>query len=306
MSLEAESREAVFKELAKRGISAIRIEEASGKRKLRGTGNRKRGTGKKPSGVFKGALAGVIVIAAAVGAWFFLTKGTGNGEPGTGNRFKKPAKIVEVKPAPYADRVEEARKKLDEKPDSVEPEKPDPGTNIVWLSKQRYEKRMANGAMVTVIVDNPDEPKPIPVFESGLNNFMTNFLIPGDDIPETPIEFTNEEIMSALMEKIEIKDDDDDDVRFKKESIVMLREQLVDYIKNGKTARDFIYDLQRRQQSEAAYVSEARNMIFESLANDTPQEAKELYKALNKHMNEKGLPNVRLPRKILKRLEEVK
>lgn len=298
--LQATDRADVFRQLEARHLSAIKVEQSAGKPR------KQHAPSGGSSGLAKGLVAAVVVVGGALVAWLLLSQNGGTDEPAS-PKVKKNGTIAVVTPSPssYSNRVEEARKKLDEKPNAAKAEKPDPGTNIVWLSKQRYEKRMANGAMVTVIVDNPDEPKPIPVFESGLNNFMTNFLIPGDDIPETPIEFTNEEIMSALMEKIEIKDDDDEDVRFKKESIAMLREQLVDYIKEGKTARDFIYDLQRRQQSEAAYVSEARNMIFESLANDTPQEAKELYEALNKHMNEKGLPNVRLPRKILKRLEEV-
>ena len=66
MSLEAESREAVFKELAKRGISAIRIEEAKGKAKPRKAPPK---GGSKPSAVFKGAITGLIVVIAAVGAW---------------------------------------------------------------------------------------------------------------------------------------------------------------------------------------------------------------------------------------------
>ena len=82
MSLEAESREAVFKELAKRGLTAIRIEQANGKAKLRKTSPK---GGSKPSGAFKGAIAGIIVVIAAIGAWYFLTRGTGNGEQGTGN-----------------------------------------------------------------------------------------------------------------------------------------------------------------------------------------------------------------------------
>ena len=256
----------------------------------------------------RGLLAAIIVVIGASLAFYFICGQ--DGAPGTSRPTaqhpaeKKRGKIAEAtpaKPKSRAEKLDAAQKKLAEKP-SAKAAKPDPGTNIVWLSKQRYEKRMANGDMVTVIVDNPDEPKPIPVFESGLNNFMTNFLVPGEDIPETPIEFTNEEIMQALMEKIEPKDDDDDTVRFKKESVAMLREQLLDYINEGKTAQDFLHDLQRRQNLEAAYVREARDMIFDSLANDTPGQARELYDALNKHMNEKGLPKIRLPRRILKQM----
>ena len=301
VEIEAEDRQGVFPELAKRGISAIRVEETTSKAKKHGMGNGVQRIGNPAIGkpLLRGLVAGVLVVAAAVGAWLFLS--SPKSDAPSEKEDKKSGKIAEVTPMSREERLDAARKKLGEKP-SEEVAKPDPGTNIVWLSKQRYEKRMANGAMVTVIVDNPDEPKPVPVFESGLNNFMTNFLIPGEDIPETPIEFTNEEIMQALMEKIEIKDEDDDTVRFKKESVAMLREQLVDYIKDGKTAQDFIHDLQRRQQFEAEYVREARNMIFDSLANDSAEHARELYDALNKHMNEKGLPKVRLPRRILKQM----
>ena len=93
MSLEAESREAVFKELARRGITAIRIQQASGKRKPAHPPSR------IPHSLLKGAIAGLIVVVAAVGAWYFLARGTGNGEQGTDNGPKKPAKIAEVTPA---------------------------------------------------------------------------------------------------------------------------------------------------------------------------------------------------------------
>lgn len=95
MSLEAESREAVFKELAKRGLTAIRIEQANGKAKLRKTSPK---GGSKPSGAFKGAIAGIIVVIAAIGAWYFLTHKQETAQPES--KPKKTAKIAEVKPAP--------------------------------------------------------------------------------------------------------------------------------------------------------------------------------------------------------------
>ena len=95
MSLEAESREAVFKELAKRGLTAIRIEQANGKAKLRKAPPK---GGGKPSGAFKGAIAGLIVVIAAVGAWYFLTQKQETAQPES--KPKKTAKIAEVKPAP--------------------------------------------------------------------------------------------------------------------------------------------------------------------------------------------------------------
>ena len=78
MSLEAESREAVFKELARRGLTAIRIEQANGKAKLRKAPPK---GGSKPSSVFKGAIAGVTVVIAAVGAWYFLSQQQETAQP---------------------------------------------------------------------------------------------------------------------------------------------------------------------------------------------------------------------------------
>jgi S-adenosylmethionine synthetase len=80
-------------------------------------------------------------------------------------------------------------------------------------------------------------------------------------------------------------------------------EELRKYIKDGSTVADFIRDVQRRQQMEAEHVREARGMIMESLAKDDPAQARELYDAINKHMNEKGLPKVRIARKFLKMME---
>ena len=116
MSLEAESREAVFKELAKRGIAAIRIEEAKGKAKPRKASPK---GGSKTSVVLKGAIAGVIVVAAAVGAWFFLTQKQETAKPDT--ETKKPSRIAEVTPAPAA--PVKAVEPKEEKPKPLPPQR---------------------------------------------------------------------------------------------------------------------------------------------------------------------------------------
>lgn len=250
---------------------------------------------KKPSPV-RGVIAGLVVVAVVCVAYFAFFSGN---EKVPEKVEKKPTKIKEVKPAPASKAAVEPVKKTEEKVARTK----EPDTNIVWVSKMRYIKKMANGDSVMVFVDNPDEPKPVPIFEVGLNNFLTNFTTPGEDVPETPMEVSNEEVMQALMEKIEIKDDDTEEVKFQKEAVMVLREELRKYIKDGSTVADFIRDVQRRQQMEAEHVREARGMIMEALAKDDPAQARELYDAINKHMNEKGLPKVRIARKFLKMME---
>ena len=61
IQIEATTRQGVFDELAKRGISAIRVEEAKGKLKKM-PGNSKSG------GIVKGLVGGVIIMAAVVAA----------------------------------------------------------------------------------------------------------------------------------------------------------------------------------------------------------------------------------------------
>ena len=70
IQIAAEDRQGVFQELAKRGISAVRIEETTGKVKTRKNAAPKK-SGKSPA-VGKGLVAGLLVVAVAVVAWYFL------------------------------------------------------------------------------------------------------------------------------------------------------------------------------------------------------------------------------------------
>ena len=86
---KAESREALFKALASKGIAAIRIEQ---------------GTSKKPQAkprqstlnVARGIAAGAIVIALAAGSWYLLKQS--HIEPAHNVKEKKPSRIVEATP----------------------------------------------------------------------------------------------------------------------------------------------------------------------------------------------------------------
>ncbi len=245
--------------------------------------------------------AGVLVIGGIV--WWMMTRQ--DATPPSDNAVERcSSQIKEVKPAKAKSQVSQAEKMATPTTDKNRIDEPD--TNIVWVSKRSYIQKLSNGKSVTIYVDDPNEMKEKPMFEVGLNNFLANFITPGENVPETPMRVSDDEVVAAFMEKIEIKDDDTDDVRYQKEAVLLLRKDLQSYIKDGRTVADFIRDVQQRQQQEANYVREARGMIMESLANEEPTHARELYDALNKHMNEKGLPKIRLPKRYLKLMEESK
>lgn len=291
INIVAADRSAVFKECESRDIaSIIRIEEVTEK-KSNSLSNTLIRSAKIVTLIL--LILGIVIFIAN---YFFPKKEV--------NKIKshdKPVCKIAVTQTPLKKQPIQTAKPSLQKPKE---ETSAADTNIVWISKRRYIAKMKNGKTKTVIVDDPDEKREPPIFKSGVNNFLTNFMIPGEPIPPTPFSFTNEEVLQALMEKIEFNDEDSENIRYAKESILLMRKELKETIENGGTLSDYIDTLQRRQDLESATVSEARQMIMNELRNESPARAKELYDNINKYLNEKGIPNLRLPKKFIKIMNE--
>ena len=85
--LDVPDKEAVWAELKRRGITALAVREgAADGRRQRGGGN--------PS-VVRGIVAGAVVVALAIGAWWWMTAREDARPPVQ----EKPKKVREVKPA---------------------------------------------------------------------------------------------------------------------------------------------------------------------------------------------------------------
>lgn len=95
MQVEASDRSAVFAELSKRGISAVRVEESTGKSKSRKTAVQKKSSSAPAMGM--GLLAGVLVVIAAAGAFWLVIHGYL--DIPKEKKDKKQGKIAEVAPA---------------------------------------------------------------------------------------------------------------------------------------------------------------------------------------------------------------
>ena len=205
--IEALDREALWKILKERGVRVVSVSETTGPRPSA------RQSAARPKAVWRGLLAGCVVVLAAVAAFLFLREGATE-KPSAAPAAKR--LIAEKKPSlPSTNAV----------PEAVAPVEGKGGkSNIVWVSETSYILTCKDGSKCQVYVKDPSQRGPAPVFKSRLNNFLTNYLVPGEWIPPTPIEFSDNDIMAALMEKIEFKDEDDDETRFKKESVSVLRE----------------------------------------------------------------------------------
>lgn len=86
---EAESREALFKALASKGIAAIRIEQGTSKQP-------QSKTRQSTLNVMRGIAAGAIVIALAAGSWYLLKQS--HIEPTHNVKEKRQSRIVEATP----------------------------------------------------------------------------------------------------------------------------------------------------------------------------------------------------------------
>ena len=289
MSLEAESREAVFKELAQRGVSAIRIEQANGKAKPR-TASPK--SGNKPSGVFKGAIAGIIVVAAAVGAFWFLTNDKSAPEQ---PKEKKTSRIVEVTPAPAA-----PPKPVDEKVE--EPPKVDPNARPTKVGEtvNGYIK-LPSGRIHRVlgVVTNSATASikgKYEIFDHACENEIAGFLSmePGQGLVGTPRyngRFKRDFLESLKHPIIVSKDDSPEDAALKR-NVIQAKIELKEALDRGEDIEQIMLDTRKEMQDLARYKQELKQQMHEMVKGDsemTTEEMQDLLDAANKMLDAKGI-----------------
>lgn len=210
---EADSREALFKVLADKGITAIRIEQGTNKRP------QKRASKSSPKAT-KGIIAGVVVVALAICAWYFLANNTRSGEQGTGDKPKKESKIVEVKPS------------ISTRP--VEP-KPEPPKEVPYWERESPEGLTFRQKMKWNIHHRPPaaytnntsqtEPRPAyAIFDTRSDNSIAALLTvpPGTAAvgdPEYELWFTRDFLKSLETPIIVTKDDTPEEAQLKRDMI---------------------------------------------------------------------------------------
>lgn len=166
--LDVPNKAAVWPELKKRGISALSVREGVEK-------GRKPSRGKSPSAV-RGIIAGVVVVALAIGAWFFFMDGKSTPR---GDEVQKPKRIKEAKPVkPQAEKPAETNKVLKPVPapaeTKVEPDAPKPKSRKAPSTAKKYPRRVI-----------PRKPEPPQKFKYNSDDLIGGFL---EIVPGTPME----------------------------------------------------------------------------------------------------------------------
>lgn len=143
------------------------------------------------------------------------------------------------------------------------------------------------------------------IFKHDAECYLSNFAIPGEQVPPTPYDKDMiADLLKALEDPIIVDEDSDtaEDVQMK--SIVQgMKDEIKEYLRNGGTITQYLDELQKRQDREADYYSEAFQMVNTYTKENSPAEAYELWKRTNRHLEEKGIRTMPLPRRLRKYAE---
>ena len=271
VEIEAEDRQGVFPELAKLGISAIRVEEAKGKKTQK---PRKDGGNKGTIGAFKGIIAGAVVVVGAFVAWFVLSP---NAEELVEKKEKTKDKIVEVTPAQA---VPMSQPKAEEPPKPVEEEIPPHlrrvkdiscTTNQFGQIVERYQT--ADGKTHKLI--RPSRP---PLFRHATDDILSMALAqPGHGaMPPLPLGGDMDaEFLKSIEEEIVIDKNAPKEIQERQRIVRDARIEVKALMDQGLHFRDIIADHEKmfneNEEIRAEAIAEARKIRDEGDTEGTAQ-----------------------------------
>lgn len=286
IQIESDDRQGVFAELARRGISAIRIEDAKGKAKPRMAAVATSGS----SVLFKGVIASVAVVAIAGAAWLLFSHRESLPEEKV---ERKTGKISEVSPslsmqsdvASTADGEESIRSA---------PEKlPLPTTNVITARSSRVGRVMTlmDGTVVTntpqVIFERD--------FERGLMVALRPGGMTGGIFRLIRSRYSDEEILSMLKEMTVPDPDDDDSVRRTKENVQALKERALIAISEGSSVSQVLDEIQRQGTLENLMKADAMKLRAEAVRTGDPQLIRNSMAEINRVLEENGIRKLDTP-----------
>lgn len=297
MQIEADDRQAVFAELAKRGISAVKVEETDGKTKSYKTRNPGRGTGNFNShkSLFKGLVAGVTVVALSIVAYWFLTKApppeSEEAKPKKPSTIVKAPSVVPVKSKPQ--QVEEQFKDPPKVDPDARPTKVGETVNgYIKLPSGRIHRVLGvvtNSA--TAAIKGKYE-----IFDHACENEIAGFLAmePGQGLVGTPRyngRFKRD-FLESLKHPITITQDDSPEDAALKRNVIQAKITLKEALDRGEDIEQIMLDTRREMQDLARYKQELKQQMYEMVKGDgemTTEEMEALLKAANQMLDAKGI-----------------
>lgn len=289
LELDVPSKSAVWPELKKRGISALSVREGADKAH--------KPSAKRPT-LVRGILAGAVVVALALGAWWWIGGRGATALPPEKPKAEKPAKPDAGKPA--ASRPPAGKGERPARPAATATNAP--------AAKPEDRKVNPNERLDLVAVTNksgeimerwrtPDGKTharlipPPPVFDNVIDQTLSIALSvpPGHSLPPMPSlgPDSTKAFAEALKKPIVIKDDDPEDVKRAKLLVQSGREAIFETLKSGKSVQEIIAD-HCAAVNDNAELHNAVGVEYRKLIAEGDLEAAEEYRSKANEILEKS------------------
>lgn len=293
----AESREELFKVLERRGLSAIRVEECSNKKRS----SSRLSKSVVPPKVFVGvSVATSIIIAALV----FLSWRSNQRERGeVGN---KPRKEI-------ANRQPNSRRGNTTKASIVPPVASSNATEALTIDTTPLEEKIVE---VISVVTNADgavierfktadgkirsrQSAPRPVFDNPSDQIIAlavSGAATGAEMPPIPsLEDADGAFAKSLETEIRINESDSDDVKELKKSVIAVREEIRQLLSEGQSFADIIKDHRELVNKGVAINEEAVRIAKELLDEGDRESAVKFLIRANETLREMGVDEIKMP-----------
>jgi len=247
----------------------------------------------------KGALAGVLVVAIGAAVLYMMRPAEKPVE-----KPKAPAKSAAIKPvvpaaAPTNAAPQVAKKKYaDDPPGTVRRED---GTIIKgWVTLPNGKKHYRRGLISEELT--LDRRGKYSIFEDAVDNELAELVMleGGAMLIGGPMNHRGkykEAFLEAIKTPIIIKDDDTDEQKMIKRTVIETRKELKAALDRGEDIEKIVADTYKEAERLSTYKDEVRQMVMDAKKN-TPdmsdQDMVDLLDAANKMLEEKGVAPLRL------------
>ena len=301
VQIAAEDRNGVFAELAKRGISAIRVEEANGKAKPR----KPNGNTPNPA-VIKGIVAGVVVVAVAIGAFLFLTKDKSSAPQET--KPRKPAKISLATPAPAKPATQTAITNAAKTLGQKKPVLPILGKTPTGEEYVAMTAKTNEDGVVTERYQLPDgswkrvvqlQRKETMVFDNDFDLALSLIATTPMDQELPPMPDMGDDLEAVFKKAIEspiiIKDTDSDRVKAMKKGAQQVRLEIADLLAEGYSIKQILNEHNGLRQQNIEVRREFQTELNELYRSGDIEGARQYLETMNKALDEKGILPLVMP-----------
>ena len=299
VQIESADRPGVFAELKRRGITAIRVEEAKGKVKpAKQRQAKSSGTGSSKS---RGLIAGAIVVALGLCALLFVSRGLFDGEKDT--EPKKPTKTAPAKKtttapsttpsaAPVAQPGAPADPDADIPPDKrILKESYTIKTNGHGKIIERFRTADGKSHMVIGHVE--------PVFEAPSDQLLAMAMGGRSDglgaPPPMPGGVSNEAFLESLKKEIVINDDDSEAVRELKQKVIDARAEVLEMVKEGSSLDDILAEHHKLAMENDEIRRECQQELKRLVDSGDMEGAQKYRDTMSLALSQMGIAELRMP-----------